>query len=134
MAETTQTQNPVPHFDLPHELEQVLKVWAARQSPHTDFTGWRMCAFAAPVRLKNGLFFNPGELTLCRRAEEKAAEFADKLGLPPPLAVWSFARAEEVLINPALVTLETEPFDELQLDPAEVDDLDIEESTDSAAA
>lgn len=117
MVNETQTPSTAPAFDLSHELEQVLKIWANTQSAETDFKPWRMCAFAVPVRLNDGLFFNRGELTLCRRATEKSEEFA-QMGLPPPVAVWSFARAGETLMNPALITLETEPFDELELVPS----------------
>ena len=103
----TETNNP-SHADLATELQGVLRDWAKNQAPAEDFSGWRMAAFNQPTRLRTGQFFAPGELVLVRRAEEKAGEFASKLGLPAPLLVWSFDEKKELLVNSALVSFETE--------------------------
>jgi hypothetical protein len=100
--------------DLPQQLEDVLRTWAHAQSPETDFAPWRMAAFNQPARLRNGQFFHPGELVLCRPAREHT-EIDPRLG---PLALWSFTARNELLVPAGLITLQTDPFGTEEIAPA----------------
>ena len=104
-----QTETNVPsHADLATELQGVLRDWAKNQAPAEDFSGWRMAAFLQPTQAPHRAVLRAGRAGAGRRAEEKAGEFASKLGLPAPLFVWSFDEKKELLVNPALVSFETE--------------------------
>lgn len=94
--------------NLSDEVGAILRARARRQAPEIDFDAWEPCSFVEDVKLSNGVEFDQGEMTLCRPAEDKALAFATELGLPSPLAIWSFRDGKELLINPALVDLEGE--------------------------
>jgi len=101
--------------NLSQQLEDVLRTWAHAQSPETDFGPWRMAAFNQPARLRGGQFFHPGELVLCRPAREQT-ELDARLGTP--LALWSFAARNELLVPSGLLALQTNPFGDAPIAPA----------------
>jgi hypothetical protein len=107
---------PDTTLSLADEVGAILRARASRQDPQVDFSGWEACSFVEDVKLANGIEFDQGEMTLCRPAEDKALAFATELGLPAPLAIWSFQDGKEVLINPALVDLEGEELIESEDD------------------
>ncbi len=100
MSENTRQQT------LAEGVEGILREWAKAQSPEQGFEGHQVCFFVQPVQHREGIFFAPGELALCRPAEGELAEQARAAGLPRPMAVWSFDLEREVLVPQALMRLE----------------------------